>query len=154
MSGLEIIVFRIKIAQGIREDLLLWQNFYLIFYDSTGNVELCCGCYFYCKWAFFQWPLDWAKDSVLKDITFFEMVPVVLTTQLANKRLIFRKVNLAWVSIINKQTAQSKRVMQLVSSFVLNCMQCYVLFKAVHIDSHANDISDSSSRIQWQGFHR
>lgn len=179
MSGLEIKFYKLRITQGMREDFLMWLSFLSefnglcpisekdwyenenlqLFTDSAGSAELGCGCFFNGKWAFFQWPKHWIKDNVMKDITFLEMVPVVLAVYLwapllANKRIIFRIDNLALVSIINKQTAKSKRVMKLVRRFVLKCMQFNIFFKAMHIDTHANEIADSISRKQWQRFHR
>ena len=60
--------------------------------------------------------------------------------------------NEALVTVMNKQTAKSKRLMLLVRRFVLLAMEYGIVFKAVHISTHCNSIADSISRKQWDRF--
>ena len=88
---------------------------------------------------------------------FLEMIPVFLAIevwglQLRNKKVVFNVDNIALVSVINKQTTKSKRLMELVRHFVLGLMKNNVVFKAKHISSVDNKIADSISRKEWQRF--
>lgn len=168
---------RIRISKEIRQDISMWLVFlndfngvsYIpegawydsdtlqLFTDSAGSRDLGCGCFFQQEWAYFQWPHAWGNGEVLKDITFLEMVPVLLSLelwgeQLKHRRLILYIDNEALVAVINKQTSRSKRLMRLVRPFVLKCMQFGILFKARHITTYCNDIADSISRKQWARF--
>lgn len=174
MSGIKHEFHKIRITEGMREDFRMWlffltsfsgvcyipENAWLenehlqLFTDSAGRADLGGGCYLNGNWAFFPWPLDWSKHEVMKDITFLEMVPVLLSLylwgpELKNKKIILRIDNEALVAIINKQSAKSKRVMHILRHFVLRCMRHNILFKAVHIRTKLNNIADSISRKQW-----
>ena len=174
MAGVKREFYKIRITHGMREDLRMWLEFLSnfngicpmpdfswsenetlkLFTDSAGQSDLGCGCYFDGKWAFFQWPLHWARLEVMKDITFLEMVPVLLcmflwSTELQNKKIILRTDNEALVAILNKQSTKSKRIMRFLRCFVLLCMRYNVIFKAIHISTKLNDIADSISRKQW-----
>ncbi|VDI48745.1 Hypothetical predicted protein [Mytilus galloprovincialis] len=59
---------------------------------------------------------------------------------------------MALVSIINKRTAKSKRVMAFIRPLVLFTMQHNIQFKAQHIDGFKNEIADSISRFQLNRF--
>jgi len=89
----------IRVAGEIKEDFRVWLDFlkhfngvaYIpqhvwfsneqlqLFTDSAGSVHLGAGCFFEGNWCFFPWPKEWAKTEVHKDLTFLEMVPVILT---------------------------------------------------------------------------
>ena len=60
--------------------------------------------------------------------------------------------NQALVSIINKQTSKSKRVMMLVRKMVLLLLENNIMFKAQHIYGKVNNIADALSRKQFQKF--
>ena len=67
------------------------------------------------------------------------MVPIVLalftwTLKFEGKRILFRTDNNALVTIINKRTSKSKRVMKLVRPLVLFTMCNNMQFKAVHVE--------------------
>lgn len=90
----------------------------------------------------------------MADITFLELVPIVLTIflferDLCNKCLLFHMNNKALVSILNKKSSKSRRVMELGRPFVLHTMLYNMQFKAVHIEGRINSIADSISRKQW-----
>ncbi|VDH90946.1 Hypothetical predicted protein [Mytilus galloprovincialis] len=69
-----------------------------------------------------------------------------------NRKILFRIDNMALVSIINKRTAKSKRVMAFIRPLVLFTMQHNIQFKAQHIDGCKNEIADSISRFQLKRF--
>ena len=109
------------------------------------------------EWAYFQWPESWWESEVLRDITFLEMVPVLLAVFLWGRRLSNCKIllyidNEALVSVLNKQSAKSKRLMQLVRSFILLAMEYGIIFKATHISTHVNAVADAISRKQFVRF--
>lgn len=62
-----------------------------LFTDSSGSLG--CGAFFHNKWIVLQWPSEW-NGNILQDITFLELVPIVLAVttwckQLTNKKLSF-----------------------------------------------------------------
>lgn len=128
-----------------------------LFTDSTGNAELGYGAYFQGRWTFFEWPPKWHSSDIIRDMTFLELVLMVLAFRLWGQDLECKKVlffidNIALVSIVNKQTSKSKRVMKLVRELVFMLMQYDCIFKAKHIESSNNWIADSISRKQWGKF--
>ena len=130
-----------------------------LFTDSAGSAAMGCGAYFSGQCVHFSWPETWIVSDILKDITFLEFVPVVLAlavwgNRLKNKKIKFNIDNLALVEILNSQTSKSKRVMNLMRTFVLYTLQNNIIFRAQHIFGKFNCISDSISRQQCQRFRR
>ena len=100
MMGAEKPNHYIRITRPMKEDLSLWLQFLQsfngvsyfperewsssevlsLFTDSAGASELGCGCYFKNEWIFMQWPGYWGKCDIIRDITFLELVPIVLNT--------------------------------------------------------------------------
>lgn len=125
-----------------------------LFTDASGNKKLGCGCYFQGRWSVFHWPDSW-DDSVFSDITYLELVPIVLAFclwghELTAKKVILRSDNEALVKIINKKSTKNAKVMHLIRFLVLLSLQCNIQVKAVHIAGTKNTICDSISRFQWQ----
>ena len=60
--------------------------------------------------------------------------------------------NSALVSIVNRQSSKSKRVMMLIRRMVLLLLKYNIMFKAQHIIGKENNIADSLSRKQFQRF--
>jgi hypothetical protein len=95
-----------------------------LFTDSAGGSDRGFGIYFNGKWAQTCWPSDWLKNGILQEITFLELFPVVVDIhlwghQLENKKLMFNIDNKAVVTILNKKSSKSPRVMNLVRKLVL-----------------------------------
>ena len=93
----------------------------------------------------------------MRDITFLELVPIVLAlfvwgSALSNAKILFRIDNLALVNIVNKRTSKSKRVMSLIRPIVLYTMRYGIQFKTKHIEDTTNQIADSLSRFQDERF--
>ena len=61
----------------------------------------------------------------------------------------FHTDNKALVTIINKKSSKSKRVMQLIRPLVLHTMLWGMQVKACHISGRSNCIADAISRKQW-----
>jgi hypothetical protein len=98
-------------------------------YTDSADSETMGGSGFFSKeWVFFRWPQNWVDLGILKDITFLEFVPIVLSmaiwgSRLQNKKVKFYIDNRALVGIINTQTwAKSKRVMALIRDFSGVCL--------------------------------
>ena len=169
----------LRVTREMKEDMLVWLFFlqefngvsYIpedrwfssdslqLFTDSAGSADLGAACFLDGKWCFFQWPEKWRGCEVLRDMTFLEMIPVVLSmfvwgTVLANKKIILHIDNEALVYVLNHQTSKSKRLMQLVRPFVLMTMKFNINFKAVHIASKNNYIADAISRRKWSRFYQ
>ncbi|XP_062578413.1 uncharacterized protein LOC134240321 isoform X1 [Saccostrea cucullata] len=177
MSGASKPHHYIRISIGMRSDLEMWLKFLQkfngvsyfpesewtnsnvleFFTDSAGANKLGCGAYFKGSWTFLAWPGEWKDQDIMRDITFLELVPVVLSIEiwgscLQNKKVLFHIDNIGLVSVINKQTSKSKRTMELVRYFVLKLMNYNVIFKAKHIPGVFNSIADAISRKQWRHF--
>lgn len=58
-----------------------------LFTDSAGSAGLGCGCYFQGQWVFLQWPDSWAYTQILRDITFLELVLIVLALHIWDEAL-------------------------------------------------------------------
>lgn len=128
-----------------------------LFTDSSGTASLGCGSYFQGQWAYLQWPSSWANKPIIHDITFLELVPIVLAftiwaKALRNKKIILHIDNLALVHIINKQSSSSDRVMFLIRPLMLVTIKNNIQFKAQHIPGNQNGIADAISRQQWGRF--
>lgn len=164
----------IRVSVDMKEDILMWlafidrfngccvfgQQLWLsnreikLYTDSAGNPALGCGVYFSGRWAFFQWPSNWGFADIMADITFLELVPIVLSVfifkeELSKKQIVFYTDNEALVAILNKKTSKSKRVMQLIRPFVLFTMLHDMQFKSLHIEGRLNCIADSISRKEF-----
>ena len=179
MIGIKKPYHKLRITAAIRLDLSTWLTFldsfngvaYIpsdtwfhsdileLYTDSSGSMVHGCACFLRQEWAFFPWPESWCLEEIMKDITFLEMVPVVLALFLWGEQLSYKNVvlhidNEALVYVINKQTSKSKRLMQLVRQFVLLTMKNGIVFKAFHISTSLNCIADSISRKQWDRFRK
>ena len=125
--------------------------------DSAGNASLGCGAFFQGKWVQIRWPASWIEQSFMSELSFLELVPVLLAiftwcSFFTNKKLLLRTDNEALVAIINKRTSKSKHIMQLIRPLVLVTMRNNMQFKAVHIPGSKNEIADSLSRFQMERF--
>lgn len=177
LCGLSNPRHHIRVSWGMKEDMRVWLRFLKdfngtlsfginkwftnqeldLFSDSAGNPYLGCAVYFSGHWTYLQWPSPWNNTEIMSDITFLELVPIVLSVWLfkdllVNKRVMFHTDNKALVSILNKKTSKSKRVMGLIRPFVLHTMLNNMQFKAAHIEGRLNTVSDAISRKQWQRF--
>lgn len=125
--------------------------------DSTGNALFGCGAYFKGHWVQYHWPCSWANIDILFDITCLVLSPVFLAfmiwgSEVKNKKIMLRIDNQELVSIVNKRTSKSKRVMVLIRKLVFLAMYNNVQFKAVHIEGEHNEIADALSRFQDSRF--
>ena len=130
-----------------------------LFTDSAGSAGLGCGCYFHGEWVYLQWPEVWMNTQILRDITFLELVPIVLAFYIWGKMLNGKKIilfvdNVSLVHILNKQSSRSDRVMPFLRSFVLSALQNNIQFKAKHVSGIDNKIADAISCKQWESFRR
>lgn len=176
MCGIEKPGHFIRVSVEMKEDILMWLSFLdkfngtnsfgtinwvsnadiKLFTDSSGNPELGCGLYLSGRWSFFQWPPEWSDIDIMLDITFLELVPIVLAMfifggELSNKQILFYCDNKPLCSILNKKTSKSSRVMRLIRPFVLYTMLHNIQFKCIHIEGRLNRISDSISRkVFWK----
>ena len=167
----------IRLTKSIKEDIVLWLSFLnsfngVIYFpeicwstnetlhlytDSAGGAHLGCGAMLGNHWVYLPWPGKWANSEILRDITFLELVPIVLAlslwkTDLHKKRILFHTDNSALVSIINCQSSKSKRTMSLLRPMVLTLMTHNITFKSLHIMGKLNNAVDAISRMQWSRF--
>ncbi|VDH91303.1 Hypothetical predicted protein [Mytilus galloprovincialis] len=110
-----------------------------LFTDSSGNPNLGCGAFFQGSWVQFRWLETWKDLQIMRNMSFLELVPVVLAMylwaeNLKNKKILFNIDNLALVSIVNKRSSKDKQIMKLIRPFVLLTMMNNIQFKAVHIE--------------------
>jgi hypothetical protein len=119
-----------------------------LYTDSAGNALFGSGAYFQGHWVQFHWPSSWTNTDILFDITCLELISVVLAfiiwgSEVKNKKILLRIDNQALVSIVNKRTSKSKRVMVLIRQLVFFNMYNNVQFKSVHIEGEHNEIADA-----------
>lgn len=173
---------RIRVSNAMKDDLHVWISFLSqyngvtvmldsfwtsneainLFTDSAGGKHMGFGVFFQGKWTQACWPEHWIKTGILSDsdfITFLELFPVVVAiniwgSYLKNKKIIFNSDNQAVVTIINKKSSKSERVMSLVRSLVLSTLTQNIMIKSVFIKGKLNMIADSLSRCDWQRFRR
>lgn len=90
--------YYVKVNQEMRSDALVWLNFldnfngecYLpatlwrssdtleLFTDSAGNINLGCAAYLSGHWAQLQYPDHWKDKEFMSDISFLELVPILM----------------------------------------------------------------------------
>jgi len=161
----------IRLNQGTKQDLMIWQTFFdnfngtsvfldefwlssdtLRFYtDASKSIGF--GIIFGTKWAQGRWPESWKH----KDISFLELFPIVVGVilwgqDLKNQKILFLTDNQSIVYVINKQTSKDKSLLSLIRKLVLTCLQYNILFRAKHISGKRNDLADSLSRFQVNRF--
>lgn len=107
-----------------------------------------------------QCPNDW-KDEIFRDITYLELIPIALAiflweSEFENKKLLFHCDNAAVVSIINKKSSKSDRVVSLLRYIVYCSLSLNRQLKEKHIlvSSINNTITDALSRGQVDRFNK
>ena len=170
---------KIRVSKAMKADMRVWTSFLSqyngvtvmldslwtsneainLFTDSAGGKNRGFGIFFQGKWAQACWPEHWIKSGILSDITFLELFPIVVAVNiwgsyLRNRKIIFNSDNQAVVTIINKKSSKSERVMTLVRSLVLSTLTQNIMIKSVFIKGKLNLIADSLSRCDWQRFRR
>jgi len=128
-----------------------------LFTDSAGGSSKGCGAYFAGKWVALQWPEKWNNTEVLKDITYLELIPIILAifiwgNAMKHKKVIFFSDNEAVVFILNNKSSKSERVMSLLRPLVYLTLVFNIQFRAKHLFSFENKIADSISRGQVARF--
>lgn len=179
MCGLTKHFHKIRINNEMKEDIRMWLLFLdlfngvssydlyrwihdhdiQLFTDSAGGARYGCSAILGSHWSYLLWPTCWHYAPILQDITFLELVPIAMVFHiwghmLKNKRVVFNTDNLALVSILNKKSSKSKRVMQLLRPLILQSMLYNVQFKSVHVRGKHNNVADALSRQQWSRFRR
>lgn len=177
MIGISNPDFYIRLNSAVKQDMTMWLRFLVdfngkayfpqrewtssrvlqLFTDSAGSAGLGCGCYFGGRWIYYQWPCCWNNQAIMRDITFLELVPIVLSVMvwgeaLSGKKVQFHTDNMALVAILNSQSSKSPRIMCLLRQLVLFVMKYNITFKAKHIAGLDNSIADAISRKQWRRF--
>ena len=130
-------------------------EFYLDSVGRTGSQRR-LGIYFQGKWAQGSWPLDWAKNDILRDIASLELFPVVVAIQLwgdqlKNKMMLFHIDNKS-VTILSKKSSKPCRFVSLVRKLILVSLRYNILIKGQYIIGKLNCIADALSRCNWQHF--
>ena len=165
----------ISLSEGARADLRIWLSFLEqfngvtiiqpglwhpdsdmhLFTDASGRIGF--GGYYHGKWFCSPWP----HHVLIGDysIAWKEMVPIVVSvlqwgTELSGKRIMIHTDNMAVKEIINRQTSTCNKIMNLVRKLVLQCLAKDISIRAVHIDTKANAVADSLSRLQMDRFRR
>lgn len=179
ISGVKEPYYRIKLNQELKSDIRLWLQFLedfngqcffpekywtsnesiCLFTDASGNHSLGCGVFNNGRWTQMRWPTAWRFSDIMRNMSFLELVPIVLAMflwapEFTKKKIMLYTDNAALCSIINKRTSRDKPIMKLIRPLVLLTMSHNVQFKAFFIESVNNGIADSLSRFQMQRFRR
>ncbi|KAK3086984.1 hypothetical protein FSP39_000036 [Pinctada imbricata] len=122
MSGTTSPFHRIRVSKPMRDDLHTWLTFLYqfngstyfsesewtnantldLYTDSAGSASLGCGAILGSKWAFLPWPAHWGETEIIRDVTFLELIPIVLALSLwgnllQNKKIVMHIDNQALV---------------------------------------------------------
>ena len=122
------------------------------FYKCSRGLG--CGAYYNGQLVYFPWPNHWHQSNIIRDVTFLELIPVVLSVVIWGKywitttKILIDVDNISLLAILNKQTSKDKSVMGLIRSFVWHAMKHNIIFRAVYIAGSNNDIPDVISRKQ------
>jgi hypothetical protein len=130
-----------------------------LYADSAGGVAKGCGVYYAGKWTYLQWPTSWYQTEILRDIAYLELVPIALSIflwgyQFRNKKVLFHTDNAAVVSILNNKSSKADCVVSLFRPTVYWTLLLNFQFKAKHVFSVDNCLSDVISRGQVEHFRR
>jgi len=167
----------LRINKSIRNDLLMWLQFFQkfnrisvfhdrfwltnteaeLFSDSAASVGF--GVYFRGSWTHARWPNEWHESGLTANICLLEFFPLLVAIhiwgqELRNKKIIFYSDNVAVVQAVNSMTSKSEDMMVLLRSFTLQCLHFNLLAKAAHIPGSNNCITDSLSRFQMERFRK
>lgn len=63
-----------------------------LYTDSAGNSQLGCGVYLQGQLAYFHCPYDWQDTDIITDITFEELVLIVLAVMLFKSLFHIKKI--------------------------------------------------------------
>ena len=163
---------RIRVTANVKKDLLIWLQFLQHFNGvslykeemflspsitkiyTDASQSLGVGGVWGNKWFSLPWPSEW---WTLQNITFLELVPIVLAIEawgpfLKNQCILLNTDNMALTYIINKQSSKEDLVRIFIRRLVLAALKYNILLKATHIPGHSNTLSDSLSRLQITRF--
>ena len=163
--------FKIRITQGVKEDLRVWARFlehhngkcfFLssrvltdrdlhLFTDASGTIGF--GAVFGDLWFQGRWSRWWLTQN----ITLLELYPIVVAIEtwgdrLENKQVMLHTDNQALVSVLQNHTSKEPLVMVLVRRLVLHCLQRNLVVRARHILGKENIAADALSRFQMVHF--
>ena len=157
---------RINITDGLRDDLIIWLQFFKQFngkaiieekkFTSSNSLHMftdSCkqgfgGC-FRNKFIEGKFPESWQGF----DIQFLELYPIYLllamfASSLQHKQVMFHSDNRPIVDMLNAQTAKNVRTMELLRRMILIMLNFDISFKAKHIPGAKNILCDAISRSQ------
>ena len=177
--GVNKAYFKIRVTKSMKADLNVWleflrsfngvtvipDRFWLtnidldLFTDSAGSSNLGFGIYFQGHWCHGSWPQQWAESTVLRNMAFIELFPVLTALfiwgpQLSNKKVLFHVDNQATVQVLNKKSSRDPLIMKAIRKIVLKTLEFNINVNGIFIPSASNGISDSISRRQWTRFRR
>lgn len=167
----------IRVTKSMKYDLYVWKEFLSefngttlipelnwvsnydlkLFTDSAGGKSKGCGAFYDGKWTHLLWPERWQDTSLLRDITYLELIPIALAIflwghEFQNKKVLFYSDNAAIVSILNSKTSKSESVLSLLRFVVYCSLKMNIEIKALHIFSKENKLADLISRGQVEQF--
>ncbi|XP_070608807.1 uncharacterized protein [Erythrolamprus reginae] len=174
MKGLRLPHHRTRLCAGVRADLGVWRDFLERFNGLSfwrhellleAELQLCSDAAGTCgfgvvlgdQWCWSAWPPEWSATSLVKDLTFLELFPLIVALELwgeqfRDKTVHFWCDNLAVVHVVNALSSKSDRVMRLVRHFVHRSLSLNALFLAKHVPGLDNGVADALSRGQLSRF--
>ena len=162
--------FRIKLTSEARADLHAWYEFVSHFngkscflfhnwissdtlrlYSDAAGVHGGFAAVMGSKW----FVGEWSDEMRPLHITFKELFPIVLATEiwgplLANHKILFLTDNAAVADIINKTSCKDKVIMKLVRRLVIAALKHNIFFRSKHIAGKSNVVCDLLSRFSFQ----
>lgn len=173
-AGVSVPSHFVRLAADVREDLSVWTVFLNqfngravmlegpmsnseleLYTDASGSLGF--GAYFQGSWCAARWPTDWIEKGFCRNMVLLEFFPILVAVfvwgeRFRDKWVRFYSDNLGVVTAVNRQTAHSPPVINLLRRFVLRCLMLNLHFSTVHLPGVTNCIADALSRFQWDRF--
>ncbi|KAM4053257.1 uncharacterized protein ACNLHF_005994 [Anomaloglossus baeobatrachus] len=127
----------------------------VLYTDAAGSSGF--GAYFGGRWCVGRWPDSWRVCGLTRNLALLELFPIVVALEVWGQDLKDRKVrfmcdNLGVVQCVNKLTADSPPVVDLLRHLVLKCLELNLWVCAIHVPGVLNSVADALSRFQWDRF--
>ncbi|OCT65947.1 hypothetical protein XELAEV_18042201mg [Xenopus laevis] len=109
------------------------------------------------QWFAEPWPQKLKGTALVKNLTLLELLPILAAVmlwgnRLQNKSITFWCDNQSVVNVVNKQTATSVPVLNVLRELILQCLRFNIWFRAKHVPGVENNIADALSRLQLDKF--
>ena len=154
---------KIKINEGVKDDLMIWHNFLSNFNEKSiywgktvKSTEINLqsdashkgfAAAYGSSWIKGEWPPHWLKYSIaLLEIYPIYLIVKMFAPKMKNSTVNFICDNAAIVEIINKQSSKCPKIMSILRPLILTLLNNNLTFYATYINTKNNILCDRISR--------